>query len=125
MVKKSTEGMFRVRLSNTVNMATDIETRDKVLELDKGFCRFYGCRNPATEVHDIIPRSQGGLYIIENLVSLCSIHHRLFTDNKINEADFLLFLKEGRDFRWQRALEWHTDREELRHLKNKWRTNNA
>jgi 5-methylcytosine-specific restriction endonuclease McrA len=43
---------------------------------DQG-CRFPGCRMPATltDLHHVVPRSEGGPTLISNLVCLCRRHH--------------------------------------------------
>jgi 5-methylcytosine-specific restriction endonuclease McrA len=46
---------------------------------DKGKCRIPGCKEHATELHHIVPRSQSRRKRFEtsNLVWLCQEHHRL------------------------------------------------
>jgi hypothetical protein len=44
---------------------------------DGGRCRVPGCRHAVfTDVHHLRLRSEGGENTIENLVTLCSAHHR-------------------------------------------------
>jgi hypothetical protein len=42
-----------------------------------GRCRFPGCDHPAelSQVHHIVPRSQGGSAALWNLITVCSFHH--------------------------------------------------
>jgi hypothetical protein len=42
-------------------------------------CTFPGCTQPASvcDVHHIIPRSRGGPTSLENLVTLCTFHHKI------------------------------------------------
>lgn len=91
----------------------------KVRQLDKNKCRVWGCseKNGAIEVHHIIPRSQGGATKEWNLICLCSKHHRMITTKKITDIEILTKLKRKRDFRWQKALEWHKNKDEIRKLK--------
>lgn len=45
---------------------------------DEGNCRVQGCANSKfTEIHHIKPVSQGGTNALENLITLCTSHHRL------------------------------------------------
>lgn len=46
---------------------------------DKGKCRIPGCKEHATELHHIVPRSQSKRlrYATSNLLWLCLAHHRL------------------------------------------------
>jgi 5-methylcytosine-specific restriction protein A len=50
--------------------------RAQVLERDSGLCQAEGCSAPATEVHHVIARNQGGQSELGNLVSVCAAHHR-------------------------------------------------
>jgi hypothetical protein len=51
--------------------------RRAVLRRDGGRCRVPGCRHAVfTDVHHLRLRSEGGVNSIENLVTLCSAHHR-------------------------------------------------
>ena len=53
------------------------KTRRFVLRRDHGRCRVPGCRHAGfVDVHHIDPRSEGGGHDPENLVTLCSAHHR-------------------------------------------------
>jgi 5-methylcytosine-specific restriction endonuclease McrA len=51
--------------------------RRAVLRRDGGRCRVPGCRHATfVDVHHLVPRSSGGRHSAENLVTLCSAHHR-------------------------------------------------
>jgi 5-methylcytosine-specific restriction endonuclease McrA len=51
--------------------------RRAVLRRDEGRCRVPGCRHAVfTDVHHLLPRSEGGLSSLENLATLCAAHHR-------------------------------------------------
>jgi hypothetical protein len=50
--------------------------RRAVLQRDEGKCAVPGCRHAAyVEVHHVERRADGGDHDLENLVSLCSVHH--------------------------------------------------
>jgi HNH endonuclease len=51
--------------------------RRAVLARDRGCCRVPGCTNTHfVDVHHIRPRSEGGTNTIENLITICTAHHR-------------------------------------------------
>jgi hypothetical protein len=51
--------------------------RRTVLRRDAGRCRVPGCRHATfVDVHHLVPRAGGGANVAENLVILCSAHHR-------------------------------------------------
>jgi hypothetical protein len=51
--------------------------RRRVMRRDGGRCQVPGCRHAVfTDVHHLRPRSEGGANTLENLVTLCSAHHR-------------------------------------------------
>ena len=51
--------------------------RRRVMRRDGGRCRVPGCRHAVfTDVHHLRPRSEGGVNTLENLLTLCSAHHR-------------------------------------------------
>jgi hypothetical protein len=51
--------------------------RRRVMRRDGGRCRVPGCRHAVfVDVHHLEPRSEGGRNTLENLVTLCSAHHR-------------------------------------------------
>jgi len=51
--------------------------RRAVARRDQGRCRVPGCRHAVfTDVHHLKPRADGGANTLENLVTLCSAHHR-------------------------------------------------
>jgi 5-methylcytosine-specific restriction endonuclease McrA len=52
-------------------------TRRLVHQRDGGRCRVPGCRHAVyVDVHHIAPKAEGGSHDPENLVTLCSAHHR-------------------------------------------------
>jgi hypothetical protein len=51
--------------------------RRQVVRRDHGCCVVPGCRNATfIDVHHIQPRAEGGQHVADNLVVLCSAHHR-------------------------------------------------
>ena len=51
--------------------------RRAVLQRDRHRCQVPGCTHTTyVDVHHIRRRADGGLNVIENLVTLCSVHHR-------------------------------------------------
>ncbi len=66
------------------------------------------------EVHHIVPRSQGGLDEPENLITLCRKHHNQVTDGILSEVKLLTALKNKIGFRWQKALNWHIQKDMIR-----------
>ena len=48
--------------------------RRKVLARDR-LCQAEGCYNPATEAHHIVPKRQGGVDSLDNLMGLCKPCH--------------------------------------------------
>ena len=51
--------------------------RRAVLARDRQGCRVPGCRNTHfVDVHHLRPRSEGGKNTVENLITLCTAHHR-------------------------------------------------
>lgn len=51
--------------------------RRAVLQRDERRCRVPGCRNATfLDLHHLRPRSEGGSHTPENLVTVCSAHHR-------------------------------------------------
>src|SRR4051812_22633716 len=51
--------------------------RRAVLRRDQGRCQVPGCRHATfVDVHHIQPREEGGDHLPENLLTLCSAHHR-------------------------------------------------
>ena len=60
-------------------------TRRYVWRRDGGRCCVPGCRAAKhLDVHHIVPRSQGGGHEAENLMLLCSGHHRLLHDGQLS-----------------------------------------
>jgi hypothetical protein len=69
--------------------------RRRVMRRDGGRCRVPGCRHAVfTDVHHLRLRSDGGESTLENLVTLCSAHHRaihrgeLVVDGDADGVDF-------------------------------------
>ena len=92
----------------------------RVKFLDKNRCRKRGCScRSNTQIHHIIPKSQGGKDVEWNLITLCAKHHDRITTKKETNIDLLEPLKKTRNFRWQQSLDWHLQREELTNLKRK------
>jgi hypothetical protein len=51
--------------------------RRAVLRRDNGRCTVTGCRHATfVDVHHLVPRADGGRHLSENLITLCSAHHR-------------------------------------------------
>lgn len=87
-------------------------------KIDNGKCQVWGCScREGLESHHIIPRSQGGPDELWNLITLCHYHHRLVTNKKLLDIDLLQKIKRRRNFRWQPALAWHIEKEEIRKYK--------
>jgi hypothetical protein len=58
--------------------------RTKVRRRDNGRCVVWGCRHAVfVDVHHLNPRSEGGTHDPENLVTLCTAHHRACHDGAI------------------------------------------
>ncbi len=58
--------------------------RRSVLRRDGGRCQVPGCRHATfVDVHHLVPRSEGGANTAENLVTLCSAHHRAVHRGKV------------------------------------------
>ncbi|HEU4579952.1 MAG TPA: HNH endonuclease signature motif containing protein [Polyangiaceae bacterium] len=61
--------------------------RRAVLRRDERRCRVPGCRNAIfLDLHQIRPRSEGGSYRADNLVTLCSAHHRALHRGELRSA---------------------------------------
>lgn len=89
-----------------------------VLKTDKHRCQVWGCGcTQDLEVHHIIPRSQGGLDVAWNLITLCSKHHRMITEGKLSDIEVLEKLKKKSYFRWWLALAWHQARNQMKKYK--------
>jgi len=92
-----------------------VNVYEQALELDKHRCRVRACGSYfRVEVHHIIPKSQRGPSELWNLITLCSYHHKLVTENKISIIKILTQLFKQPDFRWQPSLNWHLNRVNLR-----------
>ena len=64
------------------SLATKItpDVRQDVKVRDNGMCRICGTMENIELHHAIFPRSQGGLGVANNLISLCQFHHRQYHD---------------------------------------------
>jgi hypothetical protein len=61
--------------------------RRAVLRRDERRCRVAGCRNATfLDLHHIRPRSEGGSHGADNLVTLCSAHHRALHRGELRSA---------------------------------------
>jgi hypothetical protein len=68
-----TEGKTAPRATQTIPPAL----RRSVLRRDGRTCRAPGCRHATfVDVHHVVPRADAGRNVAENLVTLCSAHHR-------------------------------------------------
>src|SRR5207245_7943909 len=68
------------RASQTIPPAT----RRLVMRRHRGCCAVPGCRNALLlDVHHVELRSEGGDHDPENLVPLCSAHHRAVHDGRL------------------------------------------
>ena len=60
------------------------KTRRAVFQRDSNRCRVPGCRSSRhLDVHHIVKRSEGGTHEPENLILLCSGHHRAHHDGQL------------------------------------------
>lgn len=60
------------------------DRRNKVLLKDENRCQVTGCLSLSTlEIHHIVPLSDGGSNQIDNLVSLCQVHHWLLPEHEL------------------------------------------
>lgn len=88
------------------------KVREEVEERDNHCCIFCGSPNARGEAH-FIRRSQGGLGIPQNLLTLCRIHHRLF-----DESDFSdMYKQKAREYLKSKYPGWNE--EDL--VYNKWK----
>jgi 5-methylcytosine-specific restriction endonuclease McrA len=77
-----------------------------VWQRDGGRCALPACRSTRhLDVHHIVPREQGGGHAPENLVLLCSGHHRLLHDGELSIAGTPPQL----EIRWARRERAHVD----------------
>jgi hypothetical protein len=61
--------------------------RRAVLRRDDRRCRVAGCRNATfLDLHHIRPRCEGGVHSADNLVTLCSAHHRALHRGELHSA---------------------------------------
>ena len=61
--------------------------RRAVLRRDERRCRVAGCRNATfLDLHHVRPRSEGGSHGADNLVTLCSAHHRALHRGELRSA---------------------------------------
>ena len=90
-----------------------------ILELDGNRCRRRGCGcRDNLEVHHIIPQGHEGPEEDWNKITLCHTCHELVTSKRLTDIKLLTEIIKVKDFRWQRALDWHLNKEELRRIKS-------
>ena len=67
--------------------------RRAVLQRDERRCRVPGCRNATfLDLHHLQPRAEGGRHTAENLVTVCSAHHRALHRGELrSEGDAVHF----------------------------------
>jgi 5-methylcytosine-specific restriction endonuclease McrA len=88
---------------------------EKIRQLDNYKCRVWGCgSSQKLEVHHIIPRGKQGSDEPWNLITLCNYHHNLVTLGKLTITKILMKLVSKADFRWEKALLWHLNRNKIR-----------
>ena len=74
------------RLGADERAAQDIppKTRREVIHRDGGKCAVPRCRSARfTEIHHVVPRSEGGSHDASNLCCLCDGHHKLLHEGKL------------------------------------------
>lgn len=78
-------------------MAEDIppEVRREVHARDGRKCRWCGRTNAGIHLHHVIYRSSGGKHLLENLISLCPLHHTVVHSDKAYYQPLLLELLEA------------------------------
>ncbi len=65
------------RLSHAIPPAT----RRRVLHRDRYRCAVPGCASHVwCDVHHLVPRAAGGRHTLENLITICTVHHRMVHD---------------------------------------------
>jgi 5-methylcytosine-specific restriction endonuclease McrA len=68
------QGPQQGRASRTITPAL----RRAVLARDRGTCVVPGCKNRVyVDLHHLLPRAAGGRHTMDNIVSLCTTHHRM------------------------------------------------
>ena len=70
------------------------------------------------QVHHIISKSQGGIDEEWNMITLCIKHHDLITRKILTDIEILEKIKYKKDFRWQKALDWHLNKANIRKPRN-------
>lgn len=89
----------------------------EIIELDGCKCRVFGCGvRFGLQVHHIITRSQGGPDEEWNKITLCIKHHDLITRKILTDIEILEKIKYKLDFRWQKALDWHLNKANMRNI---------
>ncbi len=77
-VKKAERTLSRKVRPPTTQRTMPAAVRSAVHLRDRGKCQVAGCSNQHyVELHHRKPRAEGGLHTVENLVTLCSAHHRM------------------------------------------------
>jgi 5-methylcytosine-specific restriction endonuclease McrA len=78
-VKKAERTRLRKVRATTATLTMPASIRHEVNLRDRGKCQFPGCTHTRyVDLHHIIPRSQGGAHTADNLITLCSAHHRIW-----------------------------------------------
>lgn len=69
--------------------ATDIpkKVKDKVWERDHERCIYCGSHNAMPNAHALLSRAQGGLGIEQNVVTLCSMCHRIYDQGSVAQKE--------------------------------------
>ncbi len=77
-VQKAERTRLRKVRATTAKLTLPAVVRHEVNLRDRGKCQFPGCTHTRyLDLHHIRPRSQGGAHTADNLITLCSAHHRL------------------------------------------------
>ncbi len=63
----------------TLKRQTERACRKAVDRRDSRRCAVPRCRKFASEKHHILPRSRGGVWLSDNIISLCTKHHQWLT----------------------------------------------
>jgi 5-methylcytosine-specific restriction endonuclease McrA len=76
---KPTPRVVTKKIAQKLDNKAERDCRAAVKGRDKGKCRIPGCKERATELHHIEPRSRSKTkrWVTSNCVSLCTDHHRL------------------------------------------------
>lgn len=88
------------------------KVREEVEERDNHCCIFCGTPNARGEAH-FVRRSQGGLGIPQNLLTVCRIHHRLLDESDMSD----MYKQKAREYLKSKYPDW--DEKDL--VYNKWK----